>query len=233
MQNAISDSGATRHFLVQGAPVVNKKPTPSPLKITLPNVKSIQSTHTCNLDIPWLPDALNEAHIVPGISHLSLISTRKFADVGCKVLFDMNECRVHYKGALVLTDKRDEATGLWNIPIKPQEKLTATATIENLDLHIRPNQHVPHEANNVHTLPYLQNRMKYIHQSLLCPPHSTLITAIGNGQLKECPFMTADNVRKIYHLLQKRQREERNGQGQVYVVQDLRKPRRNMKKSSI
>ena len=119
----------------------------------------------CNLDIPWLPDALTEAHIVPGLSHSSLISTIKFADAGCKVLFDMNKCRVNYKGALVLTGKRDEATGLWNIPINPQEKPTVIATIENLDLHIRPNQHVPHEANNVHTLPYLKNRIKYMHRS--------------------------------------------------------------------
>ena len=116
---AISDSGATGHFLLQGAPVVNKRPTASPLKITLPNGKSIQSTHTCNLDIPWLPDVLTEAHIVPGLSHSSLISTRKFADAGCKVLFDMNECRVNCKGALLLTGKREKSTGLWNLPINP------------------------------------------------------------------------------------------------------------------
>ena len=82
VQYAISDSGATGHFLSQGAPVVNKRPTSSPLKITPPNDKSIQSTHTCNLDIPWIPDALTEAHIGPGLSHSSLISMRKFADAG-------------------------------------------------------------------------------------------------------------------------------------------------------
>ena len=95
-----------------------------------------------------------------------------------------------------MTGKRDKATGLWNIPINPQKKPTAIATIENLDLHIRPNQHVPNEANNMHTLPYLQNRMKYTNQSFFCPPHPELITTIDNGQLKGCPFMTAYNVRK-------------------------------------
>ena len=82
VQYAISDSGATGHFLLQGSPVVNKRPTSYPLKTTLPNGKIIQSTHTCNLDTPWLPYALTEAHIVPGLSHPSLISTRKFADAG-------------------------------------------------------------------------------------------------------------------------------------------------------
>ena len=123
-------------------------------------------------------------YVLIGFSHSSLISTRNFADAGCKVLFDMNECRVHYKGALVFTGKRDKSTGMWNLPINPQEKPTVIATIENLDLHIRPNQHVPHEANNVHTLPYLQNRMKYMHQSFFFPPYSTLIADIDNGQLK-------------------------------------------------
>ena len=90
VQYVISDSGATGHFLLQGDPVVNKRPTSSPLKITIPNGKIIQSTHTCNMDIPWLPDALTKAHIIPGLSHSSVISMRKFADAGCKVLFDMN-----------------------------------------------------------------------------------------------------------------------------------------------
>ena len=35
-----------------------------------------------------------------------------------------------------------------------------------------------------------------MHQTFLCPPHSTLLAAINNHQLKGCPFMTADNVRK-------------------------------------
>ena len=69
VQYDVSDSGATGHFLVQGAPVVNKKLTSSPLKITPPNGKMIQSTHTCSLYIPWLPNTVTEAHIVPGPSH--------------------------------------------------------------------------------------------------------------------------------------------------------------------
>ena len=68
---AISDSGATGHFLIAGAPAVNIKPATKPIAITLPNGKIIKSTHTCNLDIPWLPEHLTEAHIVPGLGHAS------------------------------------------------------------------------------------------------------------------------------------------------------------------
>ena len=72
VQYAISDSGATGTFLVQGAPLVNKKLTSSPLKIKLLNGKMIHYTHTCNLDIPWLPNTVTEAHIVPDLSHSSM-----------------------------------------------------------------------------------------------------------------------------------------------------------------
>ena len=71
VHHAISDSGATGHFLVAGAPVVNKNITTNPIKITLPNGKTIQSTHTCNLDIPWLPAHMNEAHGVEGMGRIS------------------------------------------------------------------------------------------------------------------------------------------------------------------
>ena len=79
---ALSDSGATSHFLMNGAAAVNIKRTNHPITITLPNGKTIRSTHTCNLDIPWLLGHMTEAHIVPGLAHASLISTRKFCDAG-------------------------------------------------------------------------------------------------------------------------------------------------------
>eukprot|EP00804_Cyclotella_cryptica_P017805 CCRYP_001205-RA/>CCRYP_001205-RA protein AED:0.56 eAED:0.51 QI:0/0/0/0.5/0/0/2/0/161 len=67
---AIFDSGATAHFLVDKAHVVNKRPALKPLTIRLPNGKHIVSTHTCNLIFPW--HSITEAHIVRGypISHL-------------------------------------------------------------------------------------------------------------------------------------------------------------------
>ena len=33
-------------------------------------------------------------------------------------------------------------------------------------------------------------------KTFFCPPHSNLLTAVNNHQLKRCPFMTADNVWK-------------------------------------
>ena len=70
---AIADAGATGHFVMAGAPVINVKPTINPIRITLPDDQTIMSTHTCNLNIPWLPAFMTKAHIVPGMAHSSLI----------------------------------------------------------------------------------------------------------------------------------------------------------------
>ena len=128
---ALSDSGATAHFLMEGAPATNVQVATSPIRITLPNGKTIKSTHTCNLDIPWLPSSVTEAHIVPGLSHSSLISTRKFCEAGCKVIFDVKECRVYYNNKLVLSGGRDPRTGLWQLPVNPAIKPSLQQTVAN------------------------------------------------------------------------------------------------------
>ena len=73
---AISDSSATGHFLVEGALVVNKRVAENPITITLHNIKVVQSTHTWNLDIPWLPHQVNGGPHCPRvsacISHLNM-----------------------------------------------------------------------------------------------------------------------------------------------------------------
>ena len=48
----IADAGATAHFAVPGAPVINKQVTMSPLITNLLDGEQLTSTHTCELDIP-------------------------------------------------------------------------------------------------------------------------------------------------------------------------------------
>jgi hypothetical protein len=98
IEMGISDSGATGHFFKDDAPVTNKQVARNPIKITLPDGKNIRSTHTCNLDIPWLPDEMTAGHIVPKLSHTSLLATRQFCDNGCEVTFTKELCKVTIKG---------------------------------------------------------------------------------------------------------------------------------------
>ena len=52
---AILDSGATSHFLVTDAPVIDILPASRPLTVQIPNGERVTLTHTCNLDMPHLP----------------------------------------------------------------------------------------------------------------------------------------------------------------------------------
>ena len=97
---------------------------------------------------------MTEANIVPDLAHASLISTRKFCDAGCKVMFDKEECRVYFENKPVLVGGRDIATGLWQLPINPSEQTKLTLSIINhLDLHVLENQG-HHAANGLYNMPH-------------------------------------------------------------------------------
>ena len=196
VQMALSDSGATGHFLVDGAPAINIQPTQNPIHILLPNGNRIQSTHTCNLDIPWLPNHVTEAHIVSGLSHSSLISTRKFCAAGYKVIFGEDECRIYKDDTLVLVGDKDPSTQPWRLSINPAVMPTPAPTTTALDLHLYPGQSTTHLACNVYTITHKQNQMKYMHQSFLNAPIPTILKAITKGHLQGIPLMKTELITK-------------------------------------
>ena len=141
---------------------------------------------------------MTEAHIVPGIERL-LIATRKFCDAGCQVVFDLEECRVYYKGKLVLTGKRDKKeTGLWLLPINPTASPKSAPAVDRLDLQLPSPPAIPHAANNLYTLPYKQQQLKYMHQSFFSAPIQTIIDAAHNGQLEGIPFLSKPALIRKY-----------------------------------
>ena len=199
---AIADAGATGHFIMKGSPVTNIRPATHPIKIKLPDGKCIMSTHTCNLDIPWLPAHMTEAHIVPGMAHSSLISIKKFCEGGCKVTYDEAEVRVLYKGKVILSGGRCKDTGLWLLPIaeKDEERRTKNTAHAALNLqlpHANAGNTATHMATaSVYTLPYKQQQVKYMHQCFFNAPIPTLIKAIQNKQLTGFPCMTVKNIKR-------------------------------------
>ena len=55
-------------------------------------------------------------------------------------------------------------------------------------------------AQNVYTLPYKKNQLKFMHQTLFCPPIETLIQAIQHMHLEDIPYMHTDSVQKYLAL---------------------------------
>ncbi len=93
----IGGASATGTFLMPCTPVKTMKVATNLLEIQLPNGSTIYSTHTCNLDIDWLPEEATEAHIVPDLAHTSLISICQLCDNGCTVTYNKHACKVYYK----------------------------------------------------------------------------------------------------------------------------------------
>jgi hypothetical protein len=143
VEYAISDSGATSHFLIKDAPVVNTRVNKNNIRIKLPNGNIIYSTNTCNLDILWLPHHLIAAHSVPDLAHSSLVSTRKFCNAGCKVTFNEDTCKVYHKGIRLLTGGRDSKSQLWQLPIN---SIKLSRKIESIGPQVTPIYMKSHNA---------------------------------------------------------------------------------------
>jgi hypothetical protein len=63
---ALTDSGATQIFIMEGTPVTNKRLTDRPLKVALADGQTVMSTHICDVYIPGLPIVLT-GHIIPDL----------------------------------------------------------------------------------------------------------------------------------------------------------------------
>ena len=188
---AIADAGATSHFLIKRAPVLNKQITMKPLRINLPDGAQLYSTHTATLDIPWIPPNARKAHIVPGLSHTSLISVKSLCDEGCIVTYNKSNCNIEYEGRLVWQGVREPSTGLWILPLNPNNPPDQSSTTKPIN-----NPPTKETAFNVHAISSKASVVKFLHQCLLSPPKATLLKAVENNQLPTWPGLTPNAIKK-------------------------------------
>merc|ERR1712194_672609 len=93
---------------------------------------------------------------------------------------------------------------MWQLPIKQDTML------EGLDLPIATPQRgtitqprhnarfVINVANNMHTLPYKHQQLKYMHQSFFSPPIQTIAEAANNKQLEGIPYLNSPKIVQKY-----------------------------------
>ena len=108
---AILDSGASSHFLQINAPLLQKRKTKKPIIVTVANGEKASSTHEGFLDVPGLPAAARNAHVIPGIKH-SLLSIVQLSNAGCEVKFHKwgIDVEVRYRGKTVLRGRKIQLT---------------------------------------------------------------------------------------------------------------------------
>jgi hypothetical protein len=101
-KDAIVDSGVTQIFVMEGTPVINKRVTTRPLKVTLADGHQVMSTHMCDIIIKGLPFMLT-GYIIPDLSIASLFGIQVLTKVGCDITLDKHTCKVWYNGNVILT----------------------------------------------------------------------------------------------------------------------------------
>jgi hypothetical protein len=74
----------------------------------------MHSTHEAELDMPMLPAAAKQVHIVPELTTHTLLSIGQLCDAGCDVAFTAEEVTIKYKGNTVLSGHRTCHTPLWH-----------------------------------------------------------------------------------------------------------------------
>jgi hypothetical protein len=184
---AIADTGASGHYIrPQHDPHTSNSTTQDSITVGLPNGATLQSSNTnCALNIPQLPHEARKAHLIPGLTHSSLVSIGTLCDAGCKATFDRNTVAVTKDNAIVLTGPRDTRTGLWKFPMTPTP--TSITTLPN----------TLQCANALHLLQTGIRRMvKYLHAAAFSPVKSTWLAAIVKGYYTSWPGLTPSAVQK-------------------------------------
>jgi hypothetical protein len=181
---AILDSGATSHFLTTNAPAKNICAATAPLVARLPNGERVQLTHTCTLDLPELPAAARNAHIIPGLASHSLLSVVTMCNASCTLTFTKMGCSIVYCGRTIVCGHKCTCTGLWTVPLQQGHTNTSTSSATN-------SQATPAMAANVKATSSAAKYARYIHQLLCSPPTSTLIWALAvSTKLSTIPGLT-------------------------------------------
>ena len=81
--------------------------------IYLPKNTSLTPTYTGVLDLhPSLPDKLQEARVVPGLSISSLFSVGQACDEGCYAIFSESHLHIIRDGKVVITGHCNRVDGI-------------------------------------------------------------------------------------------------------------------------
>jgi hypothetical protein len=109
------DSRCTAHFLLANSQCTNNLLTATPLEVRLPNGATIASIQTATLNIPSLPHAARQAHILPKLAQHLLLYVGQICDSGCAVTYTAAKVAVTNGATTILTGQRDRESGLWRV----------------------------------------------------------------------------------------------------------------------
>ena len=185
-EQLLADTGTTANFVSILYPVINKRIATNPIAIRNPNGSIMHSTHIAELDLPTLPLAARQCHIVPALANHSLLSVGQLCDAGCSIELDATTLTVTHKNTVVLTGTRTAQTRLWQV-----DRETPTVDRETPTAKV-----VPHFTNAAIGSATPAETVAFAHAALFSPALSTLHAALEKGYLHNFPGLTARSLRK-------------------------------------
>ena len=148
--------------------------------------ETLQSTHTGNLDLLWLPKEAMPSHVLPVLSYTSLVSIKMLCDAGCKVSYNKEKCLIFYRNKLLWQGTHEPLTRFCILPLCPG------TPPENLSVQTGTSKNK--YTGNAYQITSKGDLIWYLRQCLLLPPKQRLIKVIWNNQLATFPGLTLKAV---------------------------------------
>jgi hypothetical protein len=144
----------------------NKLIIETPLEVFLQSGATIASTHTATLNLPSLPYAARQAHILPGLAQQSLLSARQImCENVCAVTFTATKVAVTNGATTISTGQRDKESGLWRAPLG-----------NSISTQTAPD----HYVHNVYEQKSIKDTLTYLPACCFSPLQDTWLKAIQN-----------------------------------------------------
>jgi hypothetical protein len=164
----------------------------------MPNNHIIRATHTCELDLPGLPQSARLGHIFSDFAH-ALLSIPVLADHDCITTFDKHTVTVRHNDTIILRGHRDTHTGMWKVPLTAPSAEPPTTTTNPYSW---PNATTPdtaptqHSANSAYHAQTKSDLVRFLHGAAGFPVPSTWAAAVDAGHYTTWPGLTAALINK-------------------------------------
>jgi hypothetical protein len=182
----IIDSRATSHFITEEMNL--PKGQKSNKQVYLPDDTTLRTSTKTKLPFPNLSEAAREADILPGLKR-SLMSVNKMSQEGYTTIFHPGEqgVTIHEKGTFkIITTKKTVIHG---------------HNIKSGQIETNKQE----EANNVYSLPSIQQSIRYLHAAAGFPVKET--SQSKQATISHGPALRWQQYEKTFRILMKHKRD--------------------------
>jgi hypothetical protein len=165
--------------------MLEQSPISNSLDGAPPNITTMESSHTADLDIPELNSSASKAYTSPGMANHSLLSVGQLCDEGYIVTFKQDTVTIcDSANSQIFSGPRDLNSGLWRINLKQTDN------------------HIPQPiAKSLFELCNIGSLFHYLHKAFFSPTKYAMLQAVKDGHLITCPGLTEDAINKHLKLL--------------------------------